>query len=202
MAFENIQDFKGLHKNKNCFIISSGTSIKDLDLSALTRRITIGLNRSFMAFPETQYSCVMDHRLFDLYPEEIKQSRYLFTLEDRPWGIPLKLIGANGFSEDLEQGIYSGYTISYFALQVAIYMGFERIFFLGLDLKNTEKDTHFFGHDHRSANHENTEFPKMRKAFEDIAPLLKARGQQVYNCSPISSLKCFPFLSYEDALKY
>ena len=138
MAFESIEDFKDLHKGKNCFIISSGTSLSDLDLSPLERRITIGLNRSFMAFPSTTYNCVMDHRLFDLYPEEIKNTRYLFTLEDRPWGIPLKLQGSDGFSFDLQEGIFSGYTISYFALQLAIYMGFKRIFFLGLDLKTNK----------------------------------------------------------------
>ena len=201
MAFENISEFKNLHKGKNCFIISSGTSLKKLDLSILERRITIGLNRSFMAFAETNYSCVMDHRLFELYPEEIKKSRYLFTLENRPWGIPLKLIGANGFSFNLTEGIYSGYTVSYFALQVAVYMGFENIFFLGLDLKNSEKETHFFGHDHRSANHESTEYPKMRQAFESIAQELKSKNVKVYNCSDDTTLKCFPFMSFEEAMK-
>jgi len=202
MAFESIEDFKDLHKGKNCFIISSGTSLSDLDLSPLERRITIGLNRSFMAFPSTTYNCVMDHRLFDLYPEEIKNTRYLFTLEDRPWGIPLKLQGSDGFSFDLQEGIFSGYTISYFALQLAIYMGFKRIFFLGLDLKNQEGNTHFFGFDHRSENHEDTEFPKMKNAFTKAAEKIKDMDCQVYNCSPITELKCFPFISFEEALKF
>lgn len=202
MAYEKIEDFHELHKDKNCFILSSGTSLNKHDLSHLSRRITIGLNRSFKAFPETHYSCVFDHRLFELYENELKKSRYLFTLEDRPWGIPLHLIGANGFSYDLSKGIYSGYTISYFALQLAVYMGFKRIFFLGLDLQNTKEDTHFFGHDHHSKDHEKTEFPKMRNSFESIAPTLKERGIKIYNCSPYTSLECFPHLSYEDALKF
>lgn len=202
MAFDKISDFKDLHKNKNCFILSSGPSLKEIDLTPLQRRITIGLNRSFLAYPETHYSCVFDYRLFDMYPDEIKKARYLFTLEDRPMGIPLHLNGAEGFSFDLEKGIYSGYTISYFALQLAVYMGFQNIFFLGLDLKNAEKDTHFFGHDHHSRDHEKTEFPKMRKSFESIAPTLKAKEINVYNCSPVSSLECFPYLSYSEAIKF
>lgn len=202
MAFEKIEDFKDLHKDKNCFIISSGTSLSKLDLSPLTRRITIGLNRSFMAFSSTTYNCVMDHRLFDLYPDNIKDTRYLFTLEDRPWGIPIKLKGSDGFSFDLADGIYSGYTISYFALQLAVYMGFKRIFFLGLDLKNSDGNTHFFGFDHRSENHENTEFPKMRNAFIKASEKLSNHDCQVYNCSEDSTLKCFPFISFEEALKY
>lgn len=67
----------------------------------------------------------MDQRLFDELPEVLHQTRYLFTLEGRPGGIPLRLLGSEGFSWDLEQGIYSGYTVSYLALQVAVCMGFK-----------------------------------------------------------------------------
>ena len=197
----NIEDFKDLHSSKRCFILASGPSLKDLDLEPLNRRLTIGLNRSFMAFENSYYHCVFDHRLFDLYEKELNNSRFLFTLEDRPFGIPLKLLGSKGFSWSLEDGIYSGYTISYFALQLAVYMGFKEIFFLGLDLNNTEKDTHFFGHDYNSSNHNNTEYPKMIESFTKIAETLKTRGIKVYNCSTQTKLKCFPHISYEEAIK-
>ena len=198
---KSISDFKNLHSTKRCFIIASGPSIKDLDLEPLKRRLTIGLNRSFMAFENSYYHCVFDHRLFELHTEELKKSRILFTLEDRAFGIPLTLLGTNGFSWDLEEGIYSGYTISYFALQLAVYMGFKEIFFLGLDLKNDGDNTHFFGHDYNSKNHDNTEYPKMLHSFDKISATLKTRGIKVYNCSKESRLRCFEYMSYEDAIK-
>lgn len=198
----DIIEFKNRHKDKNLFILASGPSLNELDLSPLERRLTMGLNRSFMVYPGSYYHCVFDHRLFDLYPDELKSCRVLFTLEDRPWGTPLKLLGSQGFSYDLEDGIYSGYTISYFALQLAIYMGFERIFFLGLDLKNQGVKTHFFGTDYRNTDHEQTEFPKMLKSFEVIADELLKKGHKIYNCSKESELKCFPYMSYEDAIKF
>lgn len=198
-----VSEFKNRHEDKNLFILASGPSLSELDVSPLERRITMGLNRSFLKYPEPYYHCVFDHRLFDLYEKELKKCRVLFTLEGRPFGTAINLLGANGFSYDLEEGIYSGYTISYFALQLAVYMGFKRIFFLGLDLKLSGQNTHFFGHDYHSKDHETTEFPKMIKAFENISQeLLKERGLEIYNCSPESELNCFPYLSYEDALKY
>jgi hypothetical protein len=199
---DKIIEFKNRHKEKNLFILASGPSLKELDLSGLSRRITMGLNRSFMVYPEPYYHCVFDHRLFELYPDELKKCRVLFTLEDRPWGLPLNLLGSKGFSWDLEEGIYSGYTISFFALQLAVYMGFERVFFLGLDLDFKEKDTHFFGYDYHSKDHKTTEFPKMLESFQSIAPTLKERGIQVYNCSPVSKLGVFPHMSFEDAMKF
>lgn len=200
MKTGSIADMKELHAGKRLFVISSGPSLNDLDLTPLKSRIVMGLNRSFMIWPNSYYHCVFDHRLFDEYEDELKKTRFLITLDDRPWGIPLNLLGSEGFSWDLEEGVYSGYTISYFALQVAIYLGFKEIFYLGLDLGHRERETHFFGKDYRSENHEQTEFPKMRRSFENIAPTLEEKGIEVRNCSPVSTLECFKYLSFEDAI--
>lgn len=153
-----------------------------------------------MIFPEAKYNCTMDQRLFDEYPVELKKTRYLFTLAGRPWGMPIELIGADGWSWDLANGIYSGYTVSYFALQLAVYMGFQEIIYLGLDLKNHEGKTHFFGADFRSRDHEKTEFPKMRRMLESGATTLADQDVRVFNCSPTSDLECFERITYEAAL--
>ena len=200
MAPPTIRDFQDLHEGKRLFILSSGPSLGGLDLTPLRRRLVMGLNRSAIVFPDTHYHCTMDARIFTEFPDMLKKSRYLFTFADRPFGIPLKLLGAEGFSHDLTAGIYSGYTVSYFGLQVAVYMGFKEIFYLGLDLKNQGEKTHFFGHDFHSRTHDQSEYPRMRKAFEQSAAMLEQRGVKVYNCSPDSTLTCFEKVSYEWAI--
>lgn len=197
---QSIGDFKGIHQGKRLFILASGPSLVTHDLSRLKHRIVMGLNRSALTYPDTHYHCVMDHRLFDEYHDLLKRTRYLFTLEGRPWGIPMTLLGGEGFSWDLKKGIYSGYTISYVALQLAVYMGFKEIYFLGLDLKHSRGNTHFFGHDFHSANHEQTEFPKMQKMLIYAAGELQDSGVKVCNCSPTSTLECFHRVTYEDAI--
>lgn len=200
MKTGTIADLKNLHDGKRLFVIASGSSLNDLDLTPLKSRIVMGLNRSFLVWPNSYYHCVFDHRLFEEYGTELRQTRFLITLENRPWGIPLKLLGSDGFSWDLTEGIYSGYTIAYFALQLAVYLGFKEVFYLGLDLRHHDGDTHFFGKDFRSLNHEQTEFPKMRKSFERIATTLAESGLEVRNCSSISTLNCFEYLSFEEAI--
>jgi len=197
---KGMKEFQHIHKGKRLFILASGPSLKSLDLSRLERRIVMGMNRSFLMYPKTHYHCVMDHRLFELYEKELHETRYLFTLQGRPWGIPMELLGTEGFSWELEKGIYSGYTISFLALQVAVYMGFQEIFFLGLDLKHESSNTHFFGHDFHSENHETTEFPKMGKMLTYGATILQDSNVQVFNCSPVSTLTCFPKISFEEAV--
>ncbi|MFQ5451069.1 MAG: hypothetical protein ACE5E9_10600 [Nitrospinaceae bacterium] len=195
-----IKTFKNLHESKRLFILASGPSLGRLDLSPLKRRLVMGLNRSFLIYPDSYYHCAMDHRLFEEYPQPLKSVRYLFTLEDRPWGIPLKLLGAEGFSWNLEEGVFSGYTIAYVAMQIAVYMGFREIFYLGLDLKHDGGKTHFFGHDFRSQNHETTEFPRMLRMLEYGAKSLAGKDVKIYNCNPSSRVECFQKVTYEYAL--
>ena len=200
MALDKVSDFKNLHDGKRLFILASGPSLATLDLAPLRRRLVMGLNRSAILYPDTHYHCTMDERIFVEFPEMLKQTRYLFTLDERAFGIRMKLLGADGFSLDLTRGIYSGYTVSYFALQVAVYLGFRQIFYLGLDLKNAGERTHFFGYDFHSRAHDQTEYPRMRRAFEKAAEQVAAMGIEVYNCSPDSTLACFKKVSYEWAV--
>jgi hypothetical protein len=199
-ALDSIAHFHGVHAEKRLFILASGPSLSEVDLAPLSRRLVMGLNRSFLVYPDTHYHCCMDQRLFDLFPELLQKARYLFTLEGRPWGIPMKLLGSEGFSEDLTRGVYSGYTISYLALQVAIYMGFKEVIYLGLDLDHKEGKTHFFGSDFHSRNHVDTEFPRMKRVLEFGAKEATKRGVSVFNCSPLSTLEGFTKLSFEEAL--
>ncbi|MBT3923182.1 MAG: hypothetical protein HOF21_11470 [Nitrospina sp.] len=101
---EQISDYKNLHQGKNFFILASGPSLADLDLSSLKNKIVMGLNRSILVYPTPYYQCVFDYRLFDLYLDAFKNVRQLFTLEDRPCGLPLKLLGGEGYSFDLKIG--------------------------------------------------------------------------------------------------
>jgi len=200
MSYDSIGDFKNLHDGRNVFILASGPSLAHTDLSALKRRIVIGLNRSSLIYPQTHYHCTMDERLFVEYEEVLRKTRYLFTLPNRPFGIPIKFLGSEGFSFDLEQGVYSGYTVSYLALQLAVYMGFKKVFFVGLDLKHDNGQTHFFGNDYVSNNHEHTEFPKMARMLDYGAKALAEIDVEVYNCSPVSTLTCFKHVSLEWAV--
>ncbi len=197
---KEIRDFKGVHNGKRVFILASGPSLSTCDLTPLRRRIIIGLNRSALLYPDTHYHCTMDQRLFDEHPDVLRKARFLFTLEGRPFGIPINLLGSEGFSKELDKGIYSGYTVAYFALQLAVYMGFKEVFYLGLDLRHENGSTHFFGNDFHSRNHEQTEFPRMQKMLTFGAKQLAGTGVRVFNCSPISTLECFEKVTYDYAL--
>ena len=79
-------------------------------------------------------------------------------------------------------------------------MGFNRLYFLGLDLKHRQGQTHFFGQDPVSRNHEQTEFPKMIRMLHHASDVLADTDVKVYNCSPDTNLDCFERVSFEWAV--
>jgi len=95
------------------------------------------------------------------------------------------------------------HTKIYFNLICRAFKAIEDFFrrpYLGLDLKNLGNQTHFFGHDFHSANHNNTEFPKLIKMMEYGAQLLSDSGIKIYNCSPIAKLNGIPYIDFNEAL--
>jgi len=99
-------------------------------------------------------------------------------------------VHAHGFSLDVRRGLFGGGTVAYSALQFLVWLGFQRIYIHGLDMKDaankprfyeTEKDRLGTALDRQFANH-------IEPAFRDASVLLRSRGVQVYNLSLDSAL--------------
>ena len=63
---------KGFHKEKRCFIIGSGPSMKGMDLSWLKDEVTICVNQSYKLLPDFDptYVCISDENLWPLVKEK------------------------------------------------------------------------------------------------------------------------------------
>lgn len=195
-----IINYKNLHKGERIFIIASGPSLSDVEPALFARETTMTLNDALIKFPKTQYASIMDSRKLHELHQQLLDAKDLFTLQGNSFGIEINLLGPEGFSFDLGKGIYSGYTVAYFSLQLAIYMGFKEIYYVGLDLGNTSKKSHFFGTRPLQDRDRPEVYAQMRRSFEKGSRKLKELGIKVYNCSPVSELKCFPFKLLSEVL--
>ena len=192
--------FRGRHAGERLFIIASGPSLNDVDPAALKGETTLAINDALLRFPRSRYAAVMDSRKLHELHRELLSVDAVFTLEGNSFGVELRYLGTEGFTADVERGIYSGYTTTYFALQIALFMGFREIYLLGLDLAATPERSHFFGNRPLQDRNRPEVYEKMHRAFEQAAPELDRLGAKVYNCSPVSRLKRFPFRTLNDAL--
>lgn len=152
-----MQSLKGKYQGKRCFIIGNGPSLRADDLDKLKKEVTFGTNRIFHIFDKTQwrptYYLAVDSDFIQYNYEEIKAvaAKYLFlsNIYHIPWKLKTKnMVSINEYgkfpvnkwndtsafvSEDVSKYFSIGYTVTFTAIQLALYMGFKEIYLLGVD---------------------------------------------------------------------
>jgi hypothetical protein len=96
--------------------------------------------------------------------------------------------------------IVSGGNSGYQALHLAAQFGSKRILLCGYDMVSSDKRRH--NHDNHPGKLDTRgNYAKWIPCFGLLAPVLKAKGIQVFNCSPKSALKMFPKADLQQCLK-
>jgi len=137
--------FRNRHKGQRCVIIGNGPSLNKMDLSFLENEITFGMNRIFLLFDTWKFRPTY---YVSVNPLVIEQSAEEILKIDAPKflshkGIPffndpgeihfLQSIPQWFFSKDPRNGICEGWTVTYVAMQLAYFMGFEEVVLIGVD---------------------------------------------------------------------
>ena len=158
---ENLLSLKNIHKDKRCFIIGNGPSLKTEDLEKLKNEITFAANCIYFAFEKTSwrptyYICVdqlayaRDHKIITsiscqkkftainniVFSGQIYNDTIYYSRSSKMETLIDNQIKVNDrfpFSYDITKSIYAGNTVLYDAVQLAVYMGFSEIYLLGVD---------------------------------------------------------------------
>jgi len=154
--YNKILSYKDRYRGERCFVIGNGPSLKISDLDRLKGEKTFAANRIYLAFEETgwrpTFYFVEDALVFRRDQEEVKKLKGMvkfFPRQSKIWGslIPdghyYNLIyekyypGLSKFSRDPLRGFYWGATVVYSFLQSAVFMGFKKIYMIGMDFSFT-----------------------------------------------------------------
>lgn len=144
-------------KDRRCFIIANGPSLKQMDLSALRREITIGCNGIYSAFPEwgfhTSYLMFEDIEQTELRRHDIHAiegpmklasiyNAYSFKADQKTvfFNSP-RMRGHNyywtelypQFSRDFASLVHLGSSVTYIMIQFAYHLGCNPVYVIGLD---------------------------------------------------------------------
>jgi uncharacterized Rossmann fold enzyme len=149
--------FKNKHKGERCFIVGNAPSLTASDLDLLKNEITFASNQCYLMFDKSDwrptYYAVADPLLLKRLYSEIKQNikspifyacnsvlempefdleeAYYYWLNyDIDWNP--NITAQPNFSENPALS-YWGASVTYDILQLAVYMGFKEIYFLGID---------------------------------------------------------------------
>lgn len=151
----SIKSFNNIHKGKRCFIIGNGPSLLPKDLDMLKNEITFATNRIYNIFDKTEwrptYYCMVDDGLLsDKKNNEnvkrlvnstkfLRMQKYLSIKNYYPEDIYIKTkwsrryLKKPKFSMDSSKEVYTIATVTYTAIQLAVYMGIREIYLLGVD---------------------------------------------------------------------
>lgn len=221
-----IKNYKNKYQNKRCFIVGNGPSLKVEDLDKLENEYTFAFNWIFLLFSKTKwrptYYMLADQNVYLSAKDEINSK-----------DLEIKLIGANcikygkyikdaiyfytrpsiyrpgpKFSDNALKYFYDGYTVTYFALQMAVYMGFKEIYLLGIDcsyvneiyddgtIKDTGSKKNYFSSNYVKDNRfRNT--TKMIKAYKAAQQYTKKYGIKIYNATRGGKLEEFERIDFD-----
>lgn len=146
-SVQEIRRLRGRHLGERCFIIGNGPSLRQTDLGLLMHETTFGMNRIYMLFDEigfpTTYYVAINTLVIEQFAEEIKRLTMpkFITWRGRRWMaddprtifLDTDYTPPATFSADAAGRLFEGSTVTYVALQLAYYLGFEEVILVGVD---------------------------------------------------------------------
>ena len=148
-----MSQYHNIHKGERCFIIGNGPSLKQTDLTKLKGEYTFGMNRIYLLFPELGFTTTYFASINDLVIEQCADEiaalsipKFLAWHSNRHFQrFPDDMIflyttyTGQKFSYDMTGRVWEGATVTNVALQLAFYMGFEKVILIGVDHNFTDK---------------------------------------------------------------
>ena len=151
---ERIKVYQGKHQGERCFIVANGPSLLKTNLDLLRNKYTFGMNRIYLHFNETSfrptYYVAVNELVLEQFASEISQldipkflnwnQRSYFDLHDPNCVfVKAKFVVSDSFQDNLTKPLAFGGTVTFVALQIAYYMGFQEVILVGLDHKYADK---------------------------------------------------------------
>lgn len=101
-------------------------------------------------------------------------------------------------------GVKGSRSVMLIAVKLLYRLGFRKIYLLGCDFKMEENSKNYAFPQDRSKSSvrgNNKTYHALNLRFAALLPYFARAGLEVYNCTPDSGLKAFPYLSYKDAVR-
>ncbi|NQT03917.1 MAG: DUF115 domain-containing protein [Planctomycetes bacterium] len=141
-----LMQYKDKYRGQRCVIIGNGPSLNNTDLSLLKNEYTFGLNKIHLLFDRVEWrpSFYVSVNPFVIQQSaqqilnEIPGLKFLdfVSFKYLPYNentVHLLSLNGKGFSTDPSEGVFQMHTVTYVAMQLAYYLGFDEVFLVGVD---------------------------------------------------------------------
>ena len=232
-----LEAYHNKYLNQSCFVVGNGPSLSGVDLDELQKRkiITFAANKIYNIFDDTSWRPTFVSIDDDGYSKNQEVLSHLaeagqkMTFTDSHYGSRLdimkpklclvktrwsrKYLKNPHFSLDVSKEIYSIATVTYFNFQLAYYMGFRKIYLLGVDNKyklELQADGTVKENEGRSYFNENAEEGTQNiivdtsetiTAYEFALKTARQNGFEIVNLSRGGYLKIFPNEDFDEVMR-
>ncbi len=227
-SVSRLAQYKDIHRGQRCFIIGNGPSLNNTDLTKLRGEYTFGLNRIYLMFPElgftTTYFLSMNDLVIEQCAEDIRAltipkfiswraRRHIQPTEDMMF-LYTSYTGPR-FSRDVSGRVWEGATVTFVALQVAFFMGFDQVILIGVDhnfatkgpanqtvVSQGDDPNHFNpGYFGKGFRWQLPDLETSERAYRMARTAYEAEGRQVLDATVGGKLTVFPKVAYASLFK-
>ena len=225
---EKIRKLKSSKNGKRCFIVGNGPSLTLEQLETIKNEDCFGANRIYKMFEKTdwrpKYYVIQDR--YDSTAESVyeKINVDVFFVSDIYWkehGMKnpnaicyhtkrnLKQSNKIPFSNDVSKYIQTASTVTYTMIQLAVYMGYKKIYLIGMDhtyanitndkgeiIKRNNVKSHVFGDENEKEVVANISY--MEAAYKSAADYCEKNNVEIYNATIGGKLEVYKRINFFD----
>lgn len=230
---KELRKFHNIHSGETCFIIGNGPSLTSDDLSQIQESgiDTFAFNRIYLMFDKTDWrptyyisqdektlkNCIDEVNRMNLPYKFIPLFHKFYHDIQIDAALHFKLLSDKNkilFSEDISEYIGDSTTVAYTAAQIAVYMGYKRIYLLGVDhnfstyqndkgeiIRDASVSDYFTDDYNRDKNQ--LYIPNLAastRAFLAMKAYCDKHGIEVYNATRGGKLEVFPRADFDKAI--
>lgn len=221
-----IEQYKDIHKGESCFIIGHGPSLRadDLDVLEANNAITFSMNLTYHLFDKTSwrpdYYVAADRGMIKRYSyfkwnEHTKRKCFIADISEEFWknnqsednikyhSIRNVNIRESKFSDDVSKRVYCGANVVYDCMQIAAYMGFKKIYLIGMDLVPYKQEDEVSGSYINYFEQDNVNVKpqmwigKILRAYQAAKEYANTHNIQIYNATRGGYLEIFERVDFD-----
>lgn len=187
-------------RDETCYILGGGPSLQNFDMELLSGKHVIAVNNAYQLAPEADVLFWGDCMWHEKHFEALNGFTGLqITVCQRDIEVPesVKFIkckyNAYGFSSSRRYLVWN-LNAGACAVNLARWLGAKRIFLLGFDMRQIGGSNNWHNDHFTSNKPEFDPYSVYLFAWPHIAMHAKVAKVEIFNATPGSAIKCFPFV--------
>lgn len=231
---KRILSWKDAYKGRRGFLIGNGPSLNKLDLTKLKDEITIGVNSIYLNYEKMgflpNHYVIEDRFVAEDRAEEVNKMKgpqkwfgnylnYCLKGDDVNWiNVRMRYDMHKNFpffSEDIARQAWTGGSVTYICMQLAYYLGIEKLYLIGfdhhyvipddakvegLDITSESDDPNHFHPDYFGKGYRwhDPMVDRMEIGYKKAGFFFERNGREILNATAGGKLECFERVDFRN----